>query len=253
MSVLNATTCQPLTSHRKTMLRTLAALLFAVALATAASAQNTVTFYDGSFAPGWVGSVAGVTGTVNYTFVPVAAGGYPGAFEKESHNLTAIGGQAFMYLANFNPVNTYTGAFKSLSYSYSLTNPGIHDVLYAIAVQQTVAGVPTVYIPDTSRFFDAVLLGDTFATAPNPYFVTGLTGSDFCRIPPNISASNPLDCSSNPDFISSTAQTLFGYVVANSFSGTGTGHYVTGLDNWCVVLDGASNPGGVGRGCRGVN
>jgi hypothetical protein len=237
--------------NSKTILHVLAALLLSTALAALASAQNTVAFYDGTFSPAWVGSVAGITGTVTFSFAP-AGGGFPGSCEKETHKLTASGGQAFMYLANFNPANSFTGAFKSLSYSYDLTNPGTHDVLYAIAVEQIVAGVPTVYIPDKTQILDIISLGNTFAAAPNPFFTTGLTATQFCKIPSNAGYGNDIDCTQNPNFSSSTQQTVFGYVVGNSFTGNGSGKYKTGIDNWCVVLDGASGPGGMGRGCRGV-
>jgi len=232
-------------------LRLLAVSLVSIALAATASAQTPVTFYDGTFGPGWVASVAGLTGTVTYTFA-AGGGGFPGASEKETHKLTAVGGVAFMYLANFNSVNTFTGAFKSLSYSYDLANPGKHDVFYAIAVQQIVAGVPTVYIPDKTQILDIVQLVNTFAAAPNPYFTTGLVASQFCKIPTNANYGNDIDCTQNPNFSSSTQQTVFGYVVGNSFTGSGSGIYKTAIDNWCVVLDGPSGPGSVGRGCRGI-
>ena len=239
--------------NSKTILHVLAALLLSTALAAMASAQ-TVAFYDGTFpASTWAGFVAGITGTVTFTFTPMAPGGFPGTCEKETHKLTASsGGQAFLYLANFNPNNSFTGSFNSLSYSYDLTNPGTHDVLYAIAVEQIVAGVATVYIPNKTQILDVISLSKTFITAPNPFFTTGLTASQFCKIPSNADYGNDIDCSQNPNFSSSTQQTWFGYVVGNSFTGTGTGTYKTGIDNWCVVLDGASGPGGTGRGCRGV-
>jgi hypothetical protein len=256
MSVHSVRNNQPSKFNRNSFLHVLAVLLFSAALAATASAQNTVTFFDATFGPAWVGSVAGITGTVTYTFTPVATGGYPGAYEKESHTLTGSGGFGFLYLANFNPVNTFTGSFKSLSYSYDLQNPGAFDVAYFIAVQQTVNGVTNVYVPNKTLIgptgFDVIQHPLTWANAPNPFFQQGLTASDFCRIPINANYGNDIDCTSNPDFSNPAQPTEFGYVVGNSFSGRGPVRYQTGMDNWCVVLDGASGPGGVGRGCKGV-
>jgi hypothetical protein len=82
----------------------------------------------------------------------------------------------------------------------------------------------------------------TWATASNPFFLTGLTASQFCAVPSNYGHNTPLDCSSNPDFSTPTT-TVFGYAVENSFIGTGSGTYESGIDNWCVVLVGAVGTG----------
>ena len=239
----------------KTILHVLAAVLLATTLAATASAQYTVTFFDGTFGPGWIGSVAGHHGHVTFSFATKPTGGYPGAWEEESH--TWSGTDAVVFLANFNPINTFTGSFASLSYSYDLeAAPGQGGILYAIAVEQMVAGVPTVYIPNdagpTIVRLDVVSAGDTWQVAPNPYFTTGLIASQFCRIPSNISYTTPLDCSSHPDFSNPTLPTVFGYAIGNSFIGTKTVTEHSGIDNWCVVLNNASAPGGSGRGCGGV-
>lgn len=242
---------QPSTHYQKTLVHIVAGLLLFIGLATAANAQQ-VSFFDGTFSTAWVGSVAGITGTVTYSFLPSIGGGYPGGYEKESHTLTDSGGLAFLYLANFNPVNTFTGSFKSLSYSYDLVNPGTHAVFYAIAVKQTVNSVTNVYIPDKTQIDDIINLANPWGIGPNPYFTMGLTASQFCRIPSNANYGNDIDCTSNPDFSNPAQQTVFGYVVGNSFSGHGKGKYKTGIDNWCVVIDGASGPGGAGRPCKGL-
>jgi hypothetical protein len=139
-------------------------------------------------------------------------------------------------------VPAFTGAFASLNYSYELQDPGIHDVGYQIAIQQD--GI--VYTPYNPEVQDAVDTRKTWKTAPNPYFLTGLTASQFCAI------NTTSDCSSHPDFGPGTT-TVFGYAVENSFIGTGSGTYESGIDNWCVVLVGAVGTGSSGHpGCGGV-
>jgi hypothetical protein len=233
----------------KTTLHVLAALLLSTALAATANAQYTVAFFDGdfnSFSSGWMGSVAGTNGTATVLFKYQSSGGYPMSWESDFHKLS--GTDPVMYAANFNPANRFIGSFASLSYSYDLEDLGAHDVRYAIAVKQG----STVYIADPTAFSNIVNTGNNWGISPNPYFETGLISTQFCEIPSNISYSNPVNCSSNPVFNSPTQTTLFGYAVGNSFIGTGTATYRSGIDNWCVVLNGASGPGGSGRGCNGV-
>jgi hypothetical protein len=120
--------------HR-TISHVLAGLLLSVALAATAGAQTTVSFFDGTFASGWTGSVVGLSGgTAQFTTTTHASGGNPGAWLQEKHTLD--GDNLTVLWANFNPANTFIGTLVSLGYSYELQDPGAHAIYYFIAVQQ---------------------------------------------------------------------------------------------------------------------
>jgi|ERR1035438_1990262 hypothetical protein len=242
-------------NRSKTILHVLAALLVSAALSTTASAQTNVAFSDGTFSSGWTAVVAGAaSGDTQHAIAltPQASGGYPGAWLKEG--FTFHGTNVLIVWFVSNPANTFAGTFASLNYSYDLQNPGPGiDVGHTIAIEQN----GTIYIPG-----NPITVEDGLATAhtawanePNPWFHRGLTASQFCAVPSNFSDFVPLDCSSNPNF-STPETTLFGYTVGASFlGGPIAGTDVTGIDNWCVVLAGASGAPltGSGPGCQGVS
>jgi hypothetical protein len=242
-------------NRSKTILHVLAALLLSAALSTTASAQTDVAFSDGTFSSGWTSVVAGAaSGDTDYTITltPETSGGYPGAWLKEQFYVRGTNVLILWFASN--PANTFTGTFTSLNYSYDLQNPGIGaDVGYEIAIEQN----GTIYIPGNPITVEDGLITDhtAWAREPNPFFHTGLTASQFCAVPSNFSDFVPLDCSSNPNF-STPATTVFGYTVGTSFlGGPHGGTSVSGIDNWCVVLVGASGAPltGSGPGCQGVS
>ena len=240
-------------NRSKTILHVLAALLLSAALSTTASAQTNVAFSDGTFNPCWTSLVAGAaSGDTEYamTLTCPTSGGKPGAWLKEEFSLHGTNALIVWFVSS--PANTFTGTFAHLNYSYDLQNPGPSiDVGHEIAIKQN----GTIYIPGSPITVEDGLITDhtAWAKEPNPFFHTGLTASQFCAVPSNYSDFVPLDCSSNPSF-STPETTVFGYTVGTSFlGGPHGGTEITGLDNWCVVLVGASGPGGSGPGCDGVS
>jgi hypothetical protein len=242
-------------NRSKTILHVLAALLLSAALAATAGAQTNVAFFDGTFdlqqvpnGPGWTSLPAGYSGTSatpTMTLTQMLSKGNPGDWLEETHTL--VGTDAYVYFFVYNPANTFTGTFGSLNYSYELRGLPTSGGAYRIAVQQG----GTVYAYNTTVEEDVVNAGKTWTTAPNPYFVTGMTASQFCAIPSNVGQNNFPSCSLNPDFSNPTT-TVFGYTVESSFlTGPGGGTYGSGIDNWCVVLIGASGPGGTKEKCGG--
>src|ERR1022692_1400160 len=270
-------------NRSKTILHVLAALLLSAALSNTASAQTNVAFSDGTFNPCWTSLVAGAaSGDTEYamTLTCPTSGGKPGAWLKEEFSLHGTNALIVWFVSS--PANTFTGTFAHLNYSYDLQNPGPSiDVGHEIAIKQN----GTIYIPGSPITVEDGLITDhtawakervrllsprgvispitvedglitdhtAWAKEPNPFFHTGLTASQFCAVPSNYSDFVPLDCSSNPSF-STPETTVFGYTVGTSFlGGPHGGTEITGLDNWCVVLVGASGPGGSGPGCDGVS
>jgi len=241
-------------NRSKTILHVLAALLLSAALSTTASAQTNVAFSDGTFSSGWTSVVAGAaSGDTEFalTLTPETSGGYPGAWLKEKYSLHGTNALVAWFVSN--PANTFTGTFASLNYSYDLQNPGPAFGGHEIAIEQN----GTIYIPGSPIIVEDVLpntsAGTAWADEPNPWFHRGLTASQFCAVPSNWSDFVPLDCSSNPSF-STPETTVFGYAVGTSFlGGPGKDNGVMGIDNWCLVLVGASGPGGSGPGCDGVS
>jgi hypothetical protein len=248
-------------NRSKTILHVLAALLLSAALSTTASAQTNVAFSDGTFSANpsaampvtdWTSMVAGAaSGDARYaiTLTYEASGGYPGAWLKEEFSLYGTNALVVWFVSN--PANTFTGTFASLNYSYDLQNPGPEiDVGHEIAIEQN----GTVYIPFNPDVEDGLATDKTaWADEPNPWFHRGLTASQFCAVPSNMSDSVPPNCALNPSF-NTTQTTVFGYTVGTSWLGGPKGTTeVTGIDNWCVVLVGASGPGGSGPGCDGVS
>jgi hypothetical protein len=241
-------------NRSKTILQVLAMLLLSAALFTTASAQTTnVAFSDGTFSPCWTYSVAGAaSGDTEYalTLTCPTSGGYPGAWMKETFSIH--GTNALVIFWVFNPANTFTGTFASLNYSYDLQDQGRNTFIgYNMGVEQN----GQVYITGNPTIEDGLIAGKTaWADEPNPFFHTGLIASQFCAVPPNASDFVPLDCNSNPDFSNPALTTTFGYTVGTSWlGGPKGGPFETGIDNWCVVLVGASGPGGSGPGCQGVS
>jgi hypothetical protein len=241
-------------NRSKTILHVLVALLLSAALATTASAQTNVAFSDGTFSSGWTSVVAGAaSGDTNspvLTLTPRPSGGNPGAWLSE--RFTLEGTNALVIFWVFNPANTFTGTFASLNYSYDLQGQGRYTFIgYNMGVEQN----DQVYVTGNPTVEDGLIAGNTgWADEPNPFFHTGLIASQFCAVPPNASDFVPLDCNSNPDFSNPATTTVFGYTVGTSWlGGPKGGPYETGIDNWCVVLVGASGPGGSGPGCQGVS
>jgi hypothetical protein len=251
-------------NRSKTVLLVLAALLLSAALSATASAQTNVAFSDGTFvvssgqppSPGWTyvvaAAAAGDAYTPTLTLTQKLTGGNPGDWMSEYFTMKGTNTAVIFWV--FNPANTFTGTFASLNYSYDLQDQGHSAFIgHNMAVEQN----GQVYITGNPTVEDGLIVAHTaWADEPNPFFHTGLVASQFCAVPPNASDSVPLDCNSNPDFSTPTT-TVFGYSVGASFQG-GSPHgppgvFETGIDNWCVVLVGASGPGGSGPGCQGVS
>jgi hypothetical protein len=224
------------------------------ALAAAGNAvSGSVFFADGNFGSGWVYSLAGIRSgdTETHSATTPPTGGDPGAFESEQHTLTSIvgGDDAAVYYSNFNPVNSFTGRFATVSYSWDLNDLGAPAVGYYMAIEQ--GGVVYAYANGNAG---GVFPPTGWANGQNPFSGTNLNSGNFCEVTNplgTVYADHFLDCSHNPVFNSATQVSVFGFAVANSFTSNGnTGSYASGIDNWCVQLKKAVGTAGAGQSKR---
>ena len=222
-------------------MRTRIASLASMILALAATASaGTITFFDGTFnnPPGWTGSqvasTAGIT-SPSFAFTTVLIGGASNDsanrgdgsglhWEQDTHSFTGTASNNGMRFLNIDPAYTFTGSFSSLSYSYNLQDAGSHNVAYSIAILQG----GNVYTGP----LDTVTPNGTTWSANGVFGMTNLTPSSFFLVNSDLSLGPALST------FSGTME--FGYLVANSFIGTGSASYQSGIDNWSVTLNNAA-------------
>jgi hypothetical protein len=231
--------------NEKTRTARIAPVAWMFLIFAGAAHANSVTFYDGTFINSpvnWSAAVSStygsVTGTPAFAFTAPGSGGDLGGFEMETHSFnssTAAG----VYIQNFDAMNYFTGTFQSVTYGYNLESLSALPVGYSLAIKDP-NGVLWMYSGIGTFASGADVAGGAGWTTDLHFGVpaTGQSGDVFCQV------LDQTVCSGLNFSIAGTW--AFGYEIEDSDSTGGPRSYSSGLDNFCVTLNGASGTAGPG-------
>lgn len=211
----------------------IAVALASVALASPASAVDTITFTDGTFGPGWSSfklfdTTAGASATFSSSTLP--AGGNPGDYRETTHTFGA-GAIGVAHLTSLYQHSPSVQPIQTISFNVELNHFTFPTTLGAVGYQ--------LLLQQGNAYYAGVQFPVMF-TGWQFYQVVNQPASAFTLV----AGTGP----ANPDFSCTGGPINFGFLSSNSGSGLTT--KTSGIDNWTVVLnvysttysDGGFNP-----------